>query len=256
MSVDLAHLAREKGHEIVLLGRGVKSPVSRYWPDLCPTGADIEQYIGRLQWNWGIRLRGLLVTDKDASDRRAYDFMRKHRIHRSPMEVQTKKGVHFYFRIAGDVKSKIKHLGMPLDLLTGNRFAVGPGSFIAETGHTYALRKGSSILSPGELPVFPTDILKEPAHEKPRPASLPVSKPLNGPIADLAAYLRRIPSVQGSNGSRGLMRACFVVLDQGLDLPTALAFLDQWSTACAAPPWDGDALVRAYHNAIRRRQGG
>jgi hypothetical protein len=251
----------DKGHKVVLVRPGVKAPYCRDWPHRTHTVAEVERYIGELSFNWGIKLSTLLVVDRDGPSRAAYDWLRSNRVHRSVMEVLTKKGSHAYFRLPehAAVRARIRHMDLPLDLLSGPRFALGPGSVIAETGHTYTLRPGRQIVPRAELPVFPVEILQDERKEttvtplhSPLVSSLPMG---NGKITDLAAYLRRIPSVQGQNGSKGLMRACFVVLDQCLDAVSALAYLEGWNTECATPMWDRDSILRCYENCIRKRQG-
>ena len=59
-----------------------------------------------------------------------------------------------------------------------------------------------------------------------------------GPIRFPEAYCLRVPSVQGQNGSRGLVRVVCVLRDAGRTRADIVAFVrDVWGPACCVPPW-------------------
>jgi hypothetical protein len=230
--------AHEKQHELVILHENSKAPVFNNWQDRSPKASEVEWNIRQLNRNWGIKLRGLVVADKDARSRKAYDWMRLRRIHRSSMEVETRKGVHFFFGLpeaTEEVRTRIKFLGLPLDLLTGgNRFVVGAGSEV--DGFTYSLRDGCEIKAPDDLPLFPVDVFQ-------RNTNTTIETVCQLPDERAKRYVDKIaPSVQGSNGSRALIVACLKILSltEG-DMQRAWELVCYYNAVKCTPPWDQEA---------------
>ncbi|MBF0196854.1 MAG: hypothetical protein HQL32_04055 [Planctomycetes bacterium] len=63
-------------------------------------------------------------------------------------------------------------------------------------------------------------------------------------------YLEKIPSVQGSNGSEGLMKAARTVVSGFALSPTDQeSLLNQWSNTVAQPPWSKKEQFHALDNA-------
>lgn len=240
--LDHALTALEKGHELVICHEHSKVPIFKNWPERTPDAQEAAWWIHRNK-NWAIKAIRLVVVDKDASSRKAYDWMRHRGIWRSPMQVETRRGIHVYFRlpqVAEDVRSRLSFAGLPVDLLTGRRAAMGPGSTVIEDGvpFTYALREGAQIVAPEELPVFPIDIL-QPREEVRAGVQLVCTRPERV----IEKYLLRIDtSEQGKNGSR----ACFVAALKCLSLASgdaqkAWEYLVFYNRHRCDPPWDEDA---------------
>ncbi len=237
--VDLIIDAKEKGHELVILDRNSKVPNRKDWPNRNPEAHEVIWNVNKFNANFGLKLNNIIVADKDAASRKAYDWMRLRRIHKSPMEVTTKKGVHFYFglpdKVCEDVRTKIKFLGLPLDLLTGsNRFVVGPGSEV--DGFTYSLREGCEITAPGELPIFPVDVFET----RTEATKVNIMMTFNMPDERAKRYIDKIaPSVQGQNGSRAFFVACLKILNlTDGDIGRALALLSYYNATRCFPPFE------------------
>ncbi len=73
-------------------------------------------------------------------------------------------------------------------------------------------------------------------------------------IANPEAYCLKIPSVQGQNGSKGLVRVVCVMRDAGRTPEQTLAFLrDVWNAQCAVPPWSEGEIVYAINRHFGKR---
>ncbi len=65
-------------------------------------------------------------------------------------------------------------------------------------------------------------------------------------IRNVASYLKKVESIQGQNGSAGLVRAAAICRDNGLSEAEAMAQLAEWNHGPAVTPaWSLDELARA-----------
>ena len=171
------------------------------------------------------------------------------------MEVQTKRGVHFYFRLPEtqeEVRSKIHHLGLPVDLLTGDRIAMGVGSEV--DGFTYSLREGKELIAPSELPLFPLDILLVKKEVRASLETVLVSEfPEDRKVESARRALSRRFSIAGKNGDLALFKAaCLLIQFYRFRLDTALALLIEWNEGPnVSPSWPLQRLEYKLREAQR-----
>jgi hypothetical protein len=247
------------GHDVVLLRYGTKIAAWPEWQKHVMDRTTLQGHLRRKLFNLGLLLgsqdkRGppLCVLDKDAASREVYNLMRKHRVYHSPMEVQTRYGIHVYFRLpetVKDVRSRIKFLGLPLDVkMTG--YAVAPPSWMDETEWRYEYREGTQLVPPEELPMLPESFVELLNQERrPVPAMADIRFPRTIGIRNPEAYAMKIESVQGCNGSGQLVRVVCCLRDCGRSSEETLAFLkEKWNPVCAKPPWSD----RELEHCVRR----
>lgn len=232
---------QEFGYQPVLLKHGEKRAAFKEWQKRPMDRRELDYWTRRYAYNVGILLKGLVVIDRDAASKDAYNLVRKHRVHRSTMEVQTANGSHFYFRLpegVEEVRTRIKFLGLPLDVLT--RCALHPPSWRRDVEWRYDYRKGTQLVRPEQLPVLPDSFLDLLKQEEVKESPAPVA--IIPPSADerMIRYVERIdPSVQGENGSRSCFVACLKILtltDGDMDKAWALALY--YNSIRCSPPWD------------------
>jgi hypothetical protein len=231
------------GWAVELQQHGTKIPMFEGYLDRDRLNrAALSIHLRRRDCNIAFRLwdTQTVVFDKDAASRDAYNFLRKHRI-KSDMEVESSRGIHVYMRLdreIEDCRTRIRFLGMPLDILMGRRLVTAPPSWNAEAEWRYRLRDGKKILPPDELPVVPESIL-ELLIEKPQPRPI-----CTVPLPDERAmkYMDKVPpSIQGQGGSRQCIIACLkaLTLTEG-DTDRAFTLVCYWNRYCD-PPWDEEA---------------
>ena len=166
---DFTHRAAletfDLNYDVTLLAPGSKKPWRTGWNKMRLEREELDFYLRRYRLNYGVLLgsragadEAVCVLDKDARSKEVTTLFGEHGI-KSPLEVLTKKGVHVYMKTAmTNVKTKIKALGLPLDVkMTG--CVVGRGSFIAETGWTYRLKAGKKMVAKDDLPELPASFV-------------------------------------------------------------------------------------------------
>jgi hypothetical protein len=221
-------------------------------------GRQIDFWLRRYAFNIGVlmgQLRRLPVAimavdyeSAEARERVRAEFG----LPESPMVAKTARGFHAYYRTVLINQKTVIGWRPEVDLkFTG--YCLAPPSWRADVGFRYEWESG--IAAPGDLPVFPGEILAEPKADRkttPAPTTPLVSK---GGIHDLRKYIHAIPSVMGQNGNRGLMRVCYVLAER-LSWTDALAELQYWNACVPLPEWGGEELVRALTSAFKLKRGG
>lgn len=174
---------------------------------------------------------GRVVVDFD--DRSAgQEFMRKHP-ELCTVIVETRRGIHLYF--SGATKTR----KFPHGDIKGNGYVVAPPSKVG--GFQYRFVRS------GELQPFPDAMF--PPMEATRNG---VSAVTRGAIKNVDAYLARIESRQGQNGSAGLMRAAYVCRDAEMSEAEATIALLRWNKGpTVSPPWSDPEIARAVTRAFR-----
>lgn len=120
------------------------------------TYAEVEGWFSQNP-NWNLSVvcgdsNRLVVVDADDAD--SITFCNLH-LTETPFKVQTRKGVHFYYRHPGGyVASRTRvHSVYPIDIRGDGGLATGLGS-IHETGYVYQLYQDSDLVSILDLPVY------------------------------------------------------------------------------------------------------
>jgi len=175
----------------------------------------------------GIVSGGVVAIDFDEKVP-AEEFFQRYRSHIRTISV-TKRGVHFLFR--GHYQTTKFDHG---DIKGEGSYIVGPGSRV--DGHTYWCPEGYELKPAEELCEFNPDWIGS-AVKKPR---------TRRPVTKLEAYLGKVESIQGQNGSAGLVRAAAICRDAGLSPAEAMVKLLEWNRGTTvSPPWLPDELARA-----------
>lgn len=242
------------GYPVAIVRKGEKVPLHKNFPERHVGAAELEWYL-RHGFNWGIVLRDLVVADLDGESPEIASWVRRWGLV-SPFETTTRRGSHRYFRLPAlteDVRSRLHASGLPADILTGRRVAIGPGSVVA--GHHYALADGAVIVAPETLPVFPAELLRWQREEVRATAAAVVAMP----DGRAQRYVDRFEaSVQGSHGSRALIVALLKILTLcGGDAARAWDLARYFNATKCSPPWDEeredgpDSLKRKLQEALK-----
>lgn len=180
------------------------------------------------------------------------------------MEVKTSHGVHFYFRLPAvkEVRSRIKFLGMPLDILMGNRFTLGPGNLLDSAGFRYEIRKGTHLVPPAELPELPASLVSL-LNESARPTLTRVE-----PLATVDATVNRVRKYVSfitarchSGAHNQAYRAACKIADVIRDFDLAMQVYREWNATNAVAedgvtlfPFDEAALQHKMRDAFGRKR--
>lgn len=199
----------------------------------------------------------VVVIDRDARDAATWRILQKQGLHRANMQTETASGNwHLWFRLDGEiegVRTKIKLLvegrKIPVDVkATG--YVLLPGSSI--DGRQYRFREGKGLKRPEDLLPLPDSMLELIRGERePETPTLSRRRGVSrGEIRNPEAYVLRVESHQGSNGSSGLVRAVCVMRDAGRSAQETFDFLkSDWNQPPrVTPPWS----VQEIEHAIRR----
>ena len=211
--------------------------------------------------NWGaITGDPLIVLDTDTEE--AETWVQSRGIESPVMVRSGHGGTHRWFlkpETVTIIRSKNGMHGIKgLDVKGWHGYIVLPGSIHPETGRRYEFIAGKEFTSLDELPPFDPawvrEIPKEPVGE-PRNHFPGVGKMIGGKIQNVRAYIRAIPSVEHQGGSNGLMRVCYVLIEEGYSFPDALAEALSWNDEVPIPAWKPEDVCRALKNAFRRKLG-
>jgi hypothetical protein len=158
----------------------------------------------------------------------------------TPMMTLTPRGAHFLFRIRpGQILRPRVHatiLGVPADI-RGDGSYVALADSIHPSGITY---KRAGSWDREEVPFFDESWISDLTQAPPGRGIR------RGTIQHVAGYLARVESIQGNNGSAGLVRACAICRDAGLSQAEATIELLKWNQLpVVAPPWPERDIARA-----------
>ena len=245
------------GHQFVIVRPGTKVPAFRGWQHTDYTEVELRRWLDEQDYNVGIMTGGgLVVVDIDSSDPAKVNWVIDH-CGDTPMKCRTPRGgVHLYYRTRPGVRfcNRVKIRGEPYDMRWNGCFVVCPRSCNSDG---VAYEWAGPILPARELPPLNASPLRERQLPPRRHAAMAIefrTRLLASDIRDLTAYIRQIPSLQGQNGSAGLMRVCLLLVEHGRSFEAAGQELRAWNQACAVPPWSERELDHALTNAFRKKR--
>jgi hypothetical protein len=245
--LDDACLYRDLGFSILPLCG--KTPALPHWKHLTqryPTGAELEDWFQHSRHNIGIicgRISGVIALDGDCAD--IVTWIEKNLPATPMMTRSSEQKRHFYYRIEPGqiIPPRVKVSGMQLDVRGEVSYCVAAHSIHPETGEPYQ-RVGSWKLS--DVPLF------DPSWMEADPMQSVISRKH---VKNIDGYLAKVESIQGKNGSAGLVRACAICRDSGISEAEAMVKLIRWNQSGAAkPPWALDSLARAVTRTYAKRQ--
>mgnify|MGYP003394009786 CR=1 FL=1 len=235
---DEALKLRRLNHEVTLLYGNSKLPRFKNVRSL--TDVEIAYWLRRERLNLGLILKGMTCVDVDGDE--GMDFVKEHGLAYSPMSVLTRKGVRFYFQ--GEIKTRIRFLKLPVDLLSGDRrMTVMPPSVV--DGFEYRYLNGPARRE--ELPIFPEKILDlEPRREVIQPVVVPSSNEYERALK-YATNPKVEVAVSGQGGhSRMIWFACRMLkLFSSLSEEQLMAVLRAFNERCLPPFSDSDLQHKA-----------
>jgi hypothetical protein len=244
--LDAAHFYRDLGFSQLPL-RG-KFPALDHWKHLTdrrPTDAELLLWFYVPHHNIGIicgPISGVVVLDADSpemAERIAGELPP------TAMQTKTPKGKHFFYRLepGQHVPSRVRVNQTMLDIRGEASYVVAAPSIHPDTGQRYE-HVGSWDLK--DVPLFDASWI-----ELLDPSSRMLSRK---EVRNLDAYLAKVESRQGANGSAGLVRACALCRDAGLTEAEAMVkLIVLWNQSpVVQPPWSMDELARAVSRTYRK----
>ncbi|MEL7499783.1 MAG: bifunctional DNA primase/polymerase [Planctomycetota bacterium] len=200
-----------------------KKPMFPNWPESNPDQQTLQAWINQdLSIGWIQELTAALDFDN-------YELAREFWNQQGPFNCaiqKTRRGVHLVFRNPGHIGNAVG-VNQLYDI-RGNRGYLKYYGFI----------DGYDTTDPEKLDVF-------------RDEWLPKTNPVvSDRIRNVRAYIAKIESIEGNNGSAGLMRAAAKCRDSGLSQAEALLELLQWNEGpTVEPSWSNKELARAITRA-------
>ncbi|HEX3151158.1 MAG TPA: bifunctional DNA primase/polymerase [Gemmataceae bacterium] len=228
---------------------GTKLPMVRWkeWQHELPPEELIREWF-RFECNIAILTTGMVVFDCDDPDEADQVVIEcGETLHR----LKTPRGgFHLGYRRRKGVKvgNAVKIKGRAIDLRTDGGMEMIPPSFTEDDKYEWITDGPLPLI---DLPVACVGWTRERSRKKTR-AVLTIGPPAEGSIRFPEAYALRVMSIQGSNGSRGLVRMVCIMRDAGRTPKQTLDYaLGPWNAACAVPPW----TEKEIRHAIRRHYG-
>jgi hypothetical protein len=187
-------------------------------------------------------VNGAVVIDFD-DKAKAREFFRANKRELMTM-VETRKGVHFYFRLGDfEVRNSQKKEGYDYDVRGEGGYVVYPDSTI--DGWTYRFVRDHEQVEIIRLPLIRTELIPPPA-EKAKPI---VDEHLRR-VYRARQWIRKVPgAISGQGGNKATFRvACHLVQRFGLSAAEAMPLFLEWNDTCQ-PPWSFRDLSRKLNDA-------
>ncbi len=251
---ELALAGDALGHRFVPCAPGTKVPLVKWKPfqHEKPTPELYERWFKGTRNNIALLTNGMVLFDCDDPARAELVL---EECGDTPHRVATPRGgIHLGYRrrMGAVLKNVVKVKGMDLDVRTNGGLEVIPNSSTEHGSYSWL---GDGLFAIADLPVANIGWTRE--RRRPRPKTATVEMGLlpegQGRITFPEPYCLKIESVQGQNGSRGLVRVVCVLRDAGRSPDQIFDFVKRvWNPACARPEWS-DAEIR--HCVERHCQG-
>ena len=242
---DDAQRYREMGLSILPIRDGTKEPAISWKPltERHPTEYEIQRWFVETRNGIAIVCGQISrVVALDADCRETTEFIWNN-LPRTPMMTRSSPGKgHMYYRIqeGQQVPTRIKVDGMRLDIKAESSYCLAAHSIHPDTGEPYQ-RIGSWKLE--DVPYF-----------DPKWISTEKRSVTRESVGRLRSYLAKVESIQGTNGSAGLVRAAAICRDKGLSEAEAMIELLWWNQLPVVnPAWSERELARAVTRTYARR---
>jgi len=238
-----------------------KSPFLRGWPNLHLTKDELLKF-GEQGCNFGIILHDpavpFCVLDTDSAE--AEGWVNARGINSTVIVRSGGEGDrrHRYFRIPESVtelRSKQNLFGVKgLELKALGCSIVAAGSTHPNTGKRYEYLPGKELK---ELHLVSQWDMKWLKSDKSVVCSVPVRTlvPSNTKVKNALAYIMRIPSVQGQNGSGAAYRVAAILYEAGMTFQEILDAMKFWNECNAIPLWSEPQLRHKIQSVFKNKQG-
>jgi len=243
---DVALANAAKGYASIPCFPGTKIPMVKwklYQTQMPSTEQLQEWFCAEVRANIAIVTTGLVVFDCDDPEKAALVLAE---CGDTPHKLRTPRGgIHLGYRRRKGVvvANHVKIRGLPIDIRTNGGLEMLPHS-ATETGRYEWLGEGLFPIS--DLPVAKVGWTRERTRNRVRTAILDSGHLPEGQgrIRFPESYCLRIKSIQGQNGSRGLVRAVCVLRDAGRSSQQIFEFLKGvWGPACCVPEWSDREIL-------------
>lgn len=233
------------GHRFVPCAPGTKVPLVRWkrFQQERPTPALYERWFWNTRNNIALVTTGLVIFDCD--DPAKADLVLAE-CGDTPHVVRTPRGgIHLgYRRPEGEaVSNRVRVHGEPIDIRTDGGLELIPNSRTAHGPYSWL---GDGLIPIPDLPVAEVGWTRERTRSRTRTALADIGllPEGQGRIRFPEAYCLRIESVQGQNGSRGLVRVVCVLRDAGRTPRQIFDFVKTvWGPACCVPEWSDREIL-------------
>jgi hypothetical protein len=176
---------------------------------------------------------GLAIVDCESAEDAKWFWKEKGQ---SPTIVKTRRGFHFYFQSAAEVRNGQRCFER-YDVRGEGGYALIPPSCHAEGRYEWK----RPLVAISTLPAF---------HPTWRPETTPYAAS-ERKITDGAAYISKIEAVEGQGGHTSTFKAALALRDSGLSEGEALYVLLEWNKTNAHPPWGQKELLHKIRDAYK-----
>jgi Bifunctional DNA primase/polymerase, N-terminal len=235
--IALANAA--KGYASIPCFPGSKIPMVKWKPfqTVLPPEPLLREWFLGTRTNIAIATTGLVVFDCDDPEKAALVLAEcgdtQHKL-RTPSG-----GIHLGYRRRKGVavENKVRIRGLPIDIRSNGGLEMLPNSATSAGRYEWL---GEGLFPITELPVAKVGWTRERTRKRSRTvlaehADFPFSQ---GSIRFPERYCLRIESIQGQNGSRGLVRVVCVLRDAGRSPEQIFDYVKRvWGPACSVPEW-------------------
>jgi hypothetical protein len=251
-NLKIAFDARQKGLVPIPIVEGTKIPAVKWkpWQTAVPSVQLLREWFSTTR-NIAIICTGMVVFDCD--DPEKADLVLRE-CGDTPHKIRTPSGgIHLGYRRRKGVilANQVKIKGMAIDIRTDGGLELIPTSHTSEGRYEWMCE---GLLPVSELPLARIAWTRERVRCPAKPTAFDptITQATHGRILNPEAYCMRIQSIQGQNGSRGLVRAVCVLRDAKRTPEQALRFLlGCWNDACANPPWSEREILHAIRRHYR-----
>jgi hypothetical protein len=234
----VARAALDMGIAAIPVLPGTKIPAvfwKRFQTEL-PTDDLLRGWFADTRGNIAILTTGMVLFDID--DPAKVELVLRE-CGETPHRVRTPRGgLHLGYRNPGiPIRNRVRVKGEPIDIRGDGGLEVIPNSVTEHGSYSWL---GSGLNPIADLPVARIEWTLDHGRERARRAleELASFGEGKGSIRFPEAYCLRIESVQGSNGSRGLVRVVSVMRDAGRTRQQTFEFIKTvWGPACCRPEW-------------------
>jgi len=233
------------GYGFVPCHPNTKIPLVKWkaFQDAKPTRDLYERWFKGTRNNIALMCGELVVVDCDSPE--MIEIVLAH-CGNTPHKVRTPSGgcpLGYRARKGVALMNKVRVKGEPIDLRVRGGLEMIPNSVIDSNRYEWL---GSGLRAISELPLFKVSWTRERTRNRARSVvfhgeDLPEGQ---GPIRFPESYCLRIKSIQGQNGSRGLVRVVCVLSNAGRSAQQVFDFVKGvWGPACCVPEWSDREIL-------------